>query len=95
MGIDYMSKLQSATSYDVIFNFSSAPGTATLAYLNGYSYCNIYRITMIFIQYVHNTSRFLMIMLSKLSFLELECYQCCLRIYRTPLVHVYNIMNYR
>ena len=31
-----MSELQSATSCDVISNFLSAPGTDTLAYLNGY-----------------------------------------------------------
>ena len=49
MDIDYMSKLQSATSCDVILNFSSAPGTDVLAYLNGYVYYNVHWITMIFI----------------------------------------------
>ena len=38
IGIDYINKLQSATSWDVILNFSSVPGTAALAYLNGYVY---------------------------------------------------------
>ena len=81
-----MSKLQSVTSCDVILNFSSAPGTAILTYLNGYVYYNFW-ITMIFIQSVHNMSRFPMIMLTKLSFSELNCYRRCLRIDRKPLVH--------
>ena len=87
-----MSKLQSATSCDVIMNFSSAPGTATLAYLNGYVYYNVNWITMIFIQSIHNKSWFIMIMLTKLSFMELKCYRCCLRIYRTPLVFIVTIL---
>ena len=41
IGIDYMSRLQSATSCDVILNFSSAPGTATLVYLNGHVYYDV------------------------------------------------------
>ena len=90
MGIDYMRQLQSVTSCDVILNFSSAPGTATLAYSNGYIYYNFNWITMIFIQSVHIKSRFPMIMLTIFSFLELKCYRCCLRIYRTPLVHVWD-----
>ena len=90
--IDYMSILQRATSWDVIWNFSSAPGTATLAYLNGYVSYNCKWITMIFIQSVHNKSRFLMIMLTKFSFLELKCYRCCLRIYRTTLVFVFRLL---
>ena len=36
-----MSRLQSATSCDVILNLSSAPGTAALAYLNGHVYYNV------------------------------------------------------
>ena len=86
MSINYKSKLQIATSSDVILNSPSAPGTATFAYLNGYVSYNCNWITMIFIHSVYNKSRFPMIMLIKLSFLELKCYRCCLRIYRTPLV---------
>ena len=33
-----MSKLESATSCDVLLNVSGAPGTATLAFLNGFDY---------------------------------------------------------
>ena len=44
---------------------------------------------MIFIQSVHNNVQFLIIMLTKLFFLALKCYRCCLRIYRTPLVLVF------
>ena len=83
-----MNKLQRATSCDIILNFSSAPVTATLAYSNGYIYYNFNWITIIFIQSVHNMLRFLMIMLIKLSVLELKFYRCCLRIYRTPLVYL-------
>ena len=41
---------------------------------------------MILIQSIHNISMFPMIMFTKLYSLELKCYRCCLRIYRTPLV---------
>ena len=41
-----MGKLQGATSWDVILNFSGVPGTATLAYTNGYVYHNFNGITM-------------------------------------------------
>ena len=80
-----MSKLQSAKSRDVILNFQVC--SATLTDLNGYFYFNHNWMTMIFVQSMHNMSRFPMIMFTKHSFLKLKCYRWCLRIYRTPLVY--------